>query len=55
MDLKSLSDEELDQHRQNILIEQERRQALADIPDQIVELTKKYVDGGGNIEDLPLA
>lgn len=53
MDLKTLTDEQLDQHRQEVLVEQERRQALATIPDQIAELARKYVDGGGNPENLP--
>lgn len=53
MDLKTLTDEELDQHRQEVLAEQERRQALATIPDQIAELARKYVDGGGDPGNLP--
>lgn len=53
MNLQELTDEQLDQHRQDVLAEQERRQALATIPDQIAELAKKYVDGGGNPENLP--
>ena len=48
MDLKTLSDEELDQHRRDVLQEQERRQALETIPDQIAELKAKYVEGGGD-------
>ena len=54
MNLQDLTDEELDQHRQGVLAEQERRQALATIPDQISELARKYVDGGGNPADLPI-
>lgn len=53
MNLENLTDEELDTLRTNVAIEQERRQALATIPDQIRDLTAKYVDGGGNIADLP--
>ena len=52
MNLRDLTDEQLDQHRQDVLAEQERRRALATIPAQIEELTAKYVAGGGNIEDL---
>lgn len=52
MDLKQLSDEELDQHRRDVLQEQERREALETIPDQITELKQKYVEGGGNVDDL---
>lgn len=53
MELTTLTDEELDLHRQAVAIEQERRQALATIPDQIRDLTAKYIDGGGDIADLP--
>lgn len=52
MDLKELSDEELDQLRTEVQIEQERRKALEQIPEQIRELTAKYVAGGGQVEDL---
>lgn len=53
MDLKTLTDEELDQLRVDVATEQERRQALATIPDQIVELREKFLAGGGKPEDLP--
>lgn len=52
MEMKSLSDAELDQLRVEVLTEQERRKALADIPDQIRELTAKFIDGGGNPTEL---
>ena len=52
IDLKTLSDEELNQHRRDVLQEQERRENLARIPDQITELKAKYVEGGGDLEDL---
>lgn len=52
MDLAALTDEELSDHLNAVLAEQERRQALANIPDQIRDLTAKYVDGGGNIANL---
>lgn len=48
MDLKQLSDEELDQHRRDVLNEVERRENLARIPDQITELKAKYTELGGN-------
>lgn len=54
MDLKELSGNELDQLEQDVLAEQERRQALATIPDQIAELARKYVDGGGDPGNLTL-
>jgi hypothetical protein len=52
MDLKTLSDEELDQHRRDVLAEQERRENLARIPDQITELKTRYAELGGNVDDL---
>ena len=52
MDFKTLTDEQLDEARQAILIEQERRANLAQIPETIQELASKYTDGGGNREDL---
>lgn len=52
MDLKPLTDDELSEHLNAVLAERERRQALTTIPDQIRDLTAKYVDGGGNAEDL---
>ena len=52
MDLTKLSDEELDQHRRDVLSEIERRENLARIPDQIAELKAKYVEGGGDPDQL---
>lgn len=52
MDYKTLTDEQLDEERQAILIEQERRANLEQIPTTIQELASKYTDGGGNREDL---
>ena len=52
MDFKTLTDEQLDEARTSILIEQERRANLAQIPTTIQELATKYTDGGGNREDL---
>ena len=52
MDLTTLTDEELAEHLNAVLAEQERRQALATIPDQIADLTAKYVAGGGDPADL---
>lgn len=53
MNLENLTDEALDTLRTDVAIEQERRQALATIPDQIVELKEKFLAGGGKPEDLP--
>ena len=52
MDFKTLTDEQLDETRQEILIEQERRANLAQIPATIQELAAKYTDGGGDREEL---
>lgn len=48
MDYKSFTDEQLDEARTAILIEQERRTNLAQIPATIQELAAKYTDGGGD-------
>ena len=52
MDYKTLTDEQLDEARTAILIEQERRANLAQIPATIQELATKYTDGGGDREEL---
>ena len=52
MDYKTLTDEQLEEARQAILIEQERRANLAQIPVTIQELATKYTEGGGDREEL---
>ena len=52
MDYKKLTDEQLDEARQAILIEQERRANLAQIPATIQELATKYTEGGGDRQTL---
>ena len=52
MDYKKMTDEQLDEARQAILIEQERRANLAQIPEQIQELAAKYKEGGGDRKAL---
>ena len=52
MDYKSLTDEQLDEARTAILVEQERRANLAQIPTTIQELAAKYAEGGGDREEL---
>jgi len=52
MDLKTLSDEELDQHRRDVLSEIERRENLERIPEQITELRDKYAELGGDPANL---
>ena len=48
MDLSTLTDEELNDSLKEILAEQERRQRLANIPNQVAELAKRYADDGGD-------
>ena len=52
MDYKTLTDEQLDEARQEILTEQERRANLAQIPATIQELADKYAYGGGDRDEL---
>lgn len=52
MDYKTLTDEQLDEARTAILVEQERRVNLAQIPVTIQELADKYAEGGGDREEL---
>ena len=52
MDLKALTDTELDDLRRGILTEQERRENLAAIPEQIKDLAEKFRDGGGDEQAL---
>ena len=52
MDLTTLTDEQLDDHRRAVLIEQERRANLAAIPEQIAMLAQTYRDGGGDEQAL---
>lgn len=54
MDIRSLSDDELDQLRLEVLTEQERRANLATIPGQITALVKQYAAGGGDPSTLTL-
>ena len=52
MDYKSFTDEQLDEARAAILVEQELRANLAQIPATIQELAAKYKEGGGDREEL---
>lgn len=53
MDLTILSDDDLAQHKLDVLIEEERRQARDQIPAQIADLKERYIEAGGNPADLP--
>ena len=52
MDFKTLTDEQLDEARQAIIIEQERRANIEQIPATIQDLATKYTEGGGSREKL---
>ena len=52
MDYKKLTDEQLDEARQAILTEQERRANLAQIPATIQDLATKYTESGGDRDEL---
>ena len=52
MDLTTLSDEALAQHKREVLIEEERRQARDQIPAQIADLTARFIEAGGDPADL---
>lgn len=53
MDLTTLSDEELDQHRRGVLIEQERRATLERGPDTIARLNCDYLQAEGTKPGQP--
>jgi len=52
MNLRELTDEELDAYRVAVAVECERRANLAAIPEQIKELAEKFRDGGGDEDTL---
>ena len=52
MDYKTFTDEQLDEARTAILVEQERRANLEQIPATIQELATKYTEGGGDRDEL---
>lgn len=52
MDYKTLTDKQLEEARRAILIEQERRANIDQIPTKIQELANKYAEGGGDREEL---
>lgn len=52
MDFRDFTDEQLDETRDAVLDEQERRANLARIPIMVQELAAKYMEGGGDREDL---
>ena len=55
MDLGTLTDEQLEQHRVDVLTEQERRQRLATAPQQVTQIAQAFVADGGDISELTQA
>lgn len=55
MNLKTLTDEQLEQHRVDVLTEQERRQRLATAPQQVTQIATAYVADGGDLTALTQA
>lgn len=52
MDLTTLTDEQLDDHRRAVLIEQERRAKLAQLPDQLAAMARDAAAAGCDRDDL---
>ena len=52
MDLTTLTDEQLDDHRRAVLIEQERRAKLAQLPDQLAGMARDAVAAGADPDQL---
>ena len=46
MDLTTLSDDELEEHRVAVLTEKERRQRCAELPEQITDMCRAAVAAG---------
>ena len=52
MDFRDFTDDQLDETRDAVLNEQERRANLSRIPIMVQELADKYAEGGGDREEL---
>lgn len=52
MELTTLTDEQLADHLNAVVNEQERRQRLAMVPGQMAAMTARYVEDGGDKEEL---
>lgn len=48
MDLHDLTDQQLAEHLDAVLNEQERRARLARVPEQVAQMTAQYVADGGD-------
>lgn len=52
MDLTTLTDDQLDAHRRSVLVEQERRAKLSQLPDQLAAMARDAVAAGCDPETL---
>lgn len=52
MDLTTLTDEQLDARRVTVLTEQERRQRLAQLPDQLATMARDAAEAGCDRDEL---
>lgn len=52
LDLITLTDEQLDDHRRAVLIEQERREKLAQLPDQLADMARDAASAGCDRDEL---
>lgn len=52
MDLSTIPDDELDEHRRDVLAEQERRRKIAQLPDDLAAMACDAVKAGCDPTDL---
>lgn len=52
LDLTTLTDEQIDDHRRAVLIEQERRAKLAQLPDQLADMARDAAAAGCDRDEL---
>lgn len=52
LDLTTLTNEQLDDHRRAVLIEQERRAKLAQLPDQLADIARDAAAAGCDRNEL---
>ena len=52
MDLTTLTDEQLDEHRRAVLIEQERRIKIAQLPDDLAAMARDAASAGCDRDQL---
>ncbi|AZF97639.1 hypothetical protein SEA_CALLIEOMALLEY_3 [Arthrobacter phage CallieOMalley] len=55
MDYRDMSDEQLDNHLNEVLNEKERRERIRNIPSQVAMLATQFREGGGNQTELVAA